>query len=281
MPESLRLILQQHAPWPISFHDFNGERIKPTFGKKNLLDDIIRRERFVCDSNSYWKREAGKKKNQHKAFIIPHTALDEPDDVSGNLFGNKVDFSNENIYFFTAAPYQGGLCLAIELYNSQFLKRFDPKKLKEASRERMEKTDVEYLKSEAEQMAQVRDEKKNILSFLELANVEDLPPVEVLERKKADLIRYIHSVAPRCFKDYRRAMNVAGQCFATLLLEQDDVGQKTRKEFNDTNRRNVFGDTLLFRDALWFKARILSNDRALTRMAEYGGLPEIKVVGVV
>ena len=100
MPESLRLIMQQNAPWPISFHAFNGERIKPTFGKKNLLDDIIRRERFVCDSNSSWKSEAGKKDNQHRAFIITHTALDEPEDVSGNLFGNKVDYSNENIFFF-------------------------------------------------------------------------------------------------------------------------------------------------------------------------------------
>jgi hypothetical protein len=97
IPESMRQVLQQYAPWPISFHAFNGERIKPTFGKKNLLDAIIRRERFVCDSNSSWKSEAGKKDNQNKAFIIPHTALDEPEDVSGNLFGSKVDFSNENI----------------------------------------------------------------------------------------------------------------------------------------------------------------------------------------
>lgn len=278
--EPLRQFLQHYAPWPISFHTFKGGRVKPTFGKKNLLDVILRRERFVCDSNSAWKDEAGKTYNQSKVFIVPHTALDEPEDIHGNLFGKKVDFRNENIFFFTAAPHQGGLCLAIENYNSDFLKRFSAEKLKQASRERMNKTDPQYLESERELLAQVRMEKENILSFLNVPNIENLPSVNDSEQIKSGIIQHIRSVGPKCFMDYRNAMNVAGLCYAALLLEQDDVGKKTRNEFSDPNRRNLFGDTLLFRDALWFNARILSNDRAIMRMAEYAALPEIKVRGM-
>lgn len=97
--EPFRCFLQHYAPWPISFHTFKGERIKPTFGKKNLLDVILRHERYVCDSNSFWKSESAKDCNQSKVFIVPHTALDEPEDVHGNLFGKKVDIRNENIFF--------------------------------------------------------------------------------------------------------------------------------------------------------------------------------------
>lgn len=279
--EPFRQFLQHYAPWPISFHTFKGERIKPTFGKKNLLDVILRHERFVCDSNSSWKDEAGKICNRSKVFIIPHTALDEPEDVHGNLFGKKVDFSNENIYFFTAAPYQGGLCLAIERYDSEFINRFSPDKIKQVSRERMKKTDPKYLESEREILAQVRKEKENILSVLNVPNIENLPSVKDSEQIKSGIINYVRSAGPKCFKNYQNAMNVAGLCYAALLLEQDDVGKKTRNEFSNPSRRNLFGDTWLFRDALWFNARILSNDRAVARMVEYVALPEIKVTGIV
>ena len=278
--EAQRQSLQQCAPWPISFHTFKGERIKPTFGKKNLLDVIMRRERFVCDSNSAWKNEAGKIGNQSKAFIIPHTALDEPEDVHGNLFGKKVNFSNENIFFFTAAPYHGGFCLAIERYDAQFQKRFSPDKLKQVSQERIKKTDAKYLESERELTVQVQTEKDNILSFLNLTDIADLPPAEVTEQIKSGIVQHVRSAGPKCFKDYLYSMNIAGLCYAALLLERDDVGKKTRNEFSDPNRRNLLGDVLLFRDALWFKARILSNDRAVARMAEYVALPEIKVTGM-
>jgi hypothetical protein len=270
--------LQYYAACPISFHTFTGEQMQPSFGKENLLDVLMQRERFLCDSNSSWKNEAGKTGNQSKAFIIPHTALDEPDDVHGNLFGKKVNNSNENIFFFTTAPPQVGFCLAIERYDS-LLKRISPKELKQASRERLKKT--EFVESERERMAQVQRERGNILSCLEMADIANLPPVEVTEQKKSDIINYIHSASAGCFRDYRSSMNIAGLCYAALLLERDDVGKKTRDEFSAPNRRNLLGDVLLLRDALWFKARILSNDGAVRRMAEYVAIPEIKVTGMV
>jgi hypothetical protein len=274
--------LHFHADSPISFHTFTGKQMEPSFGKVNLLDAIMQRERFVCDTNSFWKEESGKSSNQSKVFIIPHTTLDENDDVHGNIFGKKVDSKYRNIFFFSALPPQVGLGLAIERYDSQFIKRFSPDKFRQASRERLNKSDANYLKAERERMTQVLEQKKKILSLVELENVENLPPAAVTERRKSGAIRYVRREALKCFSDYSRSMNLAAICYAALLLERDAIGEKTRKEFSDQNRRNVFGDVLLFRDALWFKSRILSNDRAIVRMSEYvATMPEIKVTGII
>jgi hypothetical protein len=279
--EPHRQFLEHYASWPICFYTFKGKRVQPSFGNDDLLAVLLQHERFVCDSNSSWKEEAGKSSNLSKAFIIPHTALDEAEDVHGNLFGKKVKPSNENIFFVSAAPPQGKpIWLAIERYNSQFLKRLGPDKLKRASRERAKKSDAKYLESERERWAQVRREKENVLSVLEIADIENLAPVEDTDQRKSGIVQYVRSASPKCFMDYQCSMNVAGLCYAALLLERDNVGKNTRIEFSDPNRRNVLGDVLLLRDALWFKARILSNDGAVRRMAEYLALPEIKVTGV-
>jgi hypothetical protein len=273
--------LKHYASQPICFYTFKGKRVQPSFGNDDLLDVLLQHERFVCDSNSSWKDEAGKIGNKSKAFIIPHTALDEAEDVHGNLFGKKVNFSNDNVFFVSAVPPQGNpVWLAIERYNSEFLKRLSPDKLKRASRERLKKSDAKYLESERERWAQVLCEKENILSVLKIADIENLPSVEVSEQTKSGIIQYVRSAGPKCFTDYQSSMNVAGLCYAALLLERDNVGKKTRSEFNDPNRRNVLGDVLLLRDALWLKARILSNDGAVRRMAEYLALPDIKVTGL-
>ena len=277
--ERLVRFLIFHADWPISFHTFTGEQLQPSFGKDNLLDLILQRERFVCDSNSFWKEEATKLSNQSKAFIIPFTTLDEADDIRGNLFGKKVNADNGNIFFFSTIPIEAGLGLAIERYDSEFIKRF-PDKFRQASQERLMKTDAKYLEVERERIAQVQRQKENILSSLKMVEPVSLPPVEFAEREKLDRIKYIRSVSGRCFRDYSLSMNIVGLCCSALLLEQDDVGKKTRDDFNTPKKRNLFGDTLLVRDALWLNARILSSDRGVERIAAYVALPDIKVCGI-
>ena len=130
-------------------------------------------------------------------------------------------------------------------------------------------------------MASVLDLKQRILTTLNLSGVANLPSIDETEWKKAKIIQIVQSKAPSCFKDYWKAAEVASHCYAALLLERDEVGEKTRSEFNDPRRRNVFGDTRLVQNALWLNSRILSNDKAVGRMVEYLALPEIKVTGMV
>lgn len=276
-------MLQNDASWAVRFYTFKGESVGPHLLNEDLLEHLLRHERFVCDSNSSWKREADKSGNHCKMFILGHTVLDETDDVYGNIFGRRVNCANNNIYFFTNSPCQSGTCyLAIERYTPQSLLKHDPAKLKQVSRKRINKSDTQYLTSESDLMAQVRNEKGNILSLLKVRGIDlDNPPSEeIIESVKTELIQYVRSVSPKAFKDFRHCMNIAGLCYAALLLERDENGKKTRNEFNSPNRRNLWGDVLLLRDALWFKARILSNDGAVKRMAEYLALPEIKTTGI-
>ena len=123
--------------------------------------------------------------------------------------------------------------------------------------------------------------KQKIVAILNLSDVANLPPFEETERKKTKIIQSVRSKAPGCFKNYWNARDVVSNCYAALLLERDEVGEKTRNEFNDPQRRNVFGDTRLVQNALWLNSRILSNDNAVGRMVEYLALPEIKMSGMV
>ena len=275
--------LQKDAAWPISFYNFNGECVRSQLGEENLLELLLSRERFLCDSNSAWKAEASKKGNKSKVFIIGHTVLDEAENLYGNIFGNKLNCANENVFFFTTSPPSNGRCyLAIERYNPQTIKRHDAAKLKRWSRERMKKADPKHLESECDLMAQVCREKQNIHSVFKDAEIDldNLPPMKISEQVRRGIVQFIRSVSPKCFMDFQRSMNIAGLCYAAVLLERDDVGKKARDEFNQPNRRNILGDVLLLRDALWFKARVLSNDGGVRRMAEYLDLSEMKVTGI-
>lgn len=285
--EAQRQFIQQYAAaataaaCPVSIYTFKGEHIQSSLKKEHLLSVLMRRERFVCDSNSSWKDEAAKIGNQAKAFIIGQTCLDEPEDVRGNLFGKKVDITNENIFTFIITPHLGGTgCLAIEQYNSNYPLRFNQPMLQQLSQQRVKKTDPKYLESEREYLAAVQNDKKEILSFLNVADIANVPSGEAAEQKQSDMVQHIRSSGPSCCGNYMLSQVIAMGCYAALLLEQDDVGKKTRDEFSDPKRRNVFGDLCVIRDALWFKARILSNDRAVARMAKYVALPEIKVTGM-
>jgi hypothetical protein len=103
---------------------------------------------------------------------------------------------------------------------------------------------------------------------------------ELAKRAKLKIIQFIRLRARDCFHNYVVAADVAEFCYAALLLESDDVGEKTRKEF-DSSGRNIFGDTRLIQNALWLKSRILSDDRAVRRVAEYIAMPEMTVTGMV
>jgi hypothetical protein len=290
LPETARALLREQVKHSVGCYGLNGEDFQHAFDKERLLNLIIGKERFMVDSNSHWKSEAAKPENKHKAFIIGDTVLDEPDDFKGNLFGRKVNWRNNNIFLFgitnpkEVPPYKDAPpYLTIERYDAYLRKIADEEKLKRDSRPREKRTDAEFLAHEAKHMANVSGMKQAIAEKLEMAmrsqfiNATSLDNLE--ERAKSKIIQLIGLSARNCFQNYVIAADVAEFCYAALLLESDDVGEKTWKEFNGTGR-NIFGDTRLIQNALWFKSRILSDDRAVGRMAEYIGLPEMTVTGM-
>ena len=269
----------QHS---VSCYLLNGEHLQSDLDKENLLAVIMGMERFLLDTNSLGSlAEAKRPENHNKAFVLGETVADEVENLEALLFGRNVDNSNNNLFCFgfvgrdasgLPEPY-----LIIDRLDSHHRLIFNKQGLRDESRERAKRTDIEFLDRERERMAKVSGLKRCILEMLQLSDVASLPPSQFTERKKSQLVQVLRSEAPTSFNNYYNGVRVACLCYAALLLEQDEIGEKTRKEFTDPTRRNLFGDTRIIQNALWLKASILSNDRAVKRMVEYLSLPEISV----
>ena len=285
LTEAERQLLRQQIQHSCCCYSLDGEYLELPTDKENLRDEILTMDRrFVVDSNSRWKEEASKVENRNKAFIVGETVTDESDDLKGNLFGKKVDASNNNLFHFGMVaegprpPY-----LQIDRHDEFYPLIFDKQRLRMESQPREKRTDAEFFERERDHMQKVEGAKQVILGKLGLAVVlqaELLPLNELRQKVKAQIVELIRSQAPSCVSRYMPAAEIAMLCYAALLLEEDEIGTKTRNEFHDATRRNVLGDTRLIQNALWFNARILSSDGAVTRMAEYIAMPNIKVAGL-
>ena len=284
-----RIQYREFAKHSESCYTENGQYLKSPLDKEDLLSVLMRMERYLADSNlPGLLGEAKRPENRNKAFILGQTFTDERENLKDTLFGPKADNSNNNLFTFgyigwNKIQHLPTPCLAIHRLDAYYRPMMDEGRLRAASRSSATgvKQDADFTERERDHFDFVSDLKSRILNaILHLPDVTSLPPVEFTERKKAQLIQIVHSKASGCFLHYWNAVEVSSLCYAALLLEPDGVGKKTREEFNFKDeagnpKRNVFGDTRLIQNALWLNARILSNDRAVRRMVEYLGLPEI------
>jgi hypothetical protein len=289
LPETTRQLLREQAQHSVSCYGLNGQYLQNGFDKENLLAVLVRMERYIIDSNLLGSVcDAKEPKNRDKAFILGQTAEEETDNLEALLFGQNVDNSNNNLFIFgLVGPDASGLpapYLTIDRLDSHHQRIFNTKGLQKESRQRVKRMldDMEFIERERKGMADVLHFKEIILKeILRWPDITRLPPIEFNECKKVQLIEMIRAKAPSCFTNYSNAVCVASLCYAALLLEPDKIGVKTRNEFCEPNRRNVFGDTRLIQNALWLNARILSNDGAVTRMVEYLGLSEVTVANLL
>lgn len=286
VPESERPQIRELAKHSISCYTENGEHIKHPFDTENLLCVLMGMERYIVDSNLPGSvHDAKKPENRNKAFILGQTFTDERENLEDALLGSNADNSNNNLFDFgyvgEEITWLPTPCLMINRLDAHQRITFDTKglRMESRSREKRRKDDPEFIEMEQEQARNILGMKNLVLQKLSLSNIKCLPPAPFRERKRLKLIEVVRENAQNCFKNYTMGVEVATLCYAALLLEPDEdrVGKKTRKEFQEAGRRNVFGDTRLIQNALWLKARILSDDGAVKRMVEYLDLPEIAV----
>jgi len=293
--ESERLQFREFAKHSESCYTENGHYLKHRLDKEDLLSVLMRMERYLLDSNLPGSvAEAKRPGNRNKAFILGQTFTDERENLRDTLFGPKADNSNNNLFTFgyvgrNKIPYLPTPCLVIHRLDIYYRPMMDEDRLRASSPSTAKnlQQDTDLVERERDHFDYVSDMKRRILNdILQLPCVTHLPSVELAESKKAQLIHIIRSRASECFLRYWNAVEVSSLCYAALLLEPDEIGKKTRDEFNfhdevGNPKPNVFGDTRLLQNALWLKAHILSKDRAIRRMAEYLDLPEITVTEIV
>lgn len=90
----------------------------------------------------------------------------------------------------------------------------------------------------------------------------------LLDVPEAILAYYVRAQAEHCVRDFRKSCSIAEAAFALLLLRWASKDQGLAQGF-DNNTENLFNDTILIRDALFFQAAVLSSDLDVKRMSAY------------
>ncbi len=213
-------------------------------GGEDLFEVICSGERFVVDSNCEWKDRA---LNEPKvAFILGRTLGNERDNLQGELFNDKVRDGRRNVFIFTGDELGIGKLVVHRL---------------DIGFRALLKEEIPWLSGpDATDPSRWNCPQKR----LELIQQID----RLMKLSIEELRRDVTAGAPACFGRYALSCSIAEKCYALILLEGGRGVAKEKQKLRD-NHENSFGDTTLIRDALLFRAAILTEDELAKRMAFY------------
>jgi hypothetical protein len=114
--------------------------------------------------------------------------------------------------------------------------------------------------------------KRDVREALKIQNASELPPRNDphLTMVANYLKQFIQQTVAQCRHNFPIARRVSNLCHAVLLMEDSEI----RKEFDMPvpEYPNVFGDMFVLLTALLLKAKILTHDNGLIRMASYANI---------
>lgn len=261
----------------ITFLTFSGKEKLSTQG--NLFEAIQAFERrVVVDNHVDWFGLSGKPENSNTAFILGTTADRESsplhllvEDSSGKqkvrdnvfMFGMKSP-THEDILAGHRTPL-----LVISRLGEHATKMLNMDGLRNFDRPGGEKGKWNSSKS-------INDEKQKILDLLEIKNVGEIARLKDIKPLDGQLRSSIEQQRSKCFKRFWESNDVARLAYCRLLLMRDSVSRRTRKEFEELNNSNVFGDLHLIQNALFFNSCIASDDGAVRKMANFCGVQKFE-----
>lgn len=270
-----------------SMYGFTGKHIPHDFEKEDLLDVIKKRDTYVVDSNSDWKKVCTE--NPDKAFIIT-PALSRENPNTKDLILHEKRCKLGNIFSFGIDANLG--CILIDKIDEVFHYSFDNAKLTEASRGKGETV----AKQKAETWTAIEVEKQTIrdiiremlvritelskvpigTAFINSGRAADLPPnkeTQVMADAFKTTIKQLQLI-PDSKHHVSKSQKLAHLCYATLLLEdkQERKDEGTRFEFDCPQYEHVFGDMHIVQAAIYLQAKILTRDKTLEQMASYADI---------
>jgi hypothetical protein len=267
-------VIKNHS---CSFMTVDGRHFPHLTEREDLFARLFSMERYVVDTNANWKAEAAKPSNKDRAFVLTKTLTDEQDNIHTLFFGEKTKIHNDNIFvmaIYASAPLP---LMMLQKLDAYYKGTFDEEKLKAGSKplaERLVSKDAEIMAHHNKHIANVQQQRKDILTILGYSDIADLPPKSELVAERADYVASIQNAVPECFCNFQRSMDVARWCYCVLLIDLP----KIRTEFATPDNINVFGDMYLVHNALFTHSAILSNDKPLRRMASLAGIKCVKEV---
>lgn len=229
-----------------SIYDLNMNNLANSCGE-DLFNLISGMDRVIVDNGAEWKQQSLKEPN--KAFILGRTVSSEKHNLEGEFFNKKVKGGRKNVFLFAVKSINGLPIFRIHRLDSHF-KSTISKPLPTFS----EMTPAEE--------AQWNDPVKRLQLRDDIAETVTNFPSDLLQAKIKE------SVSP-AFKNYQLSYRVAGWAYALLL---QGISSKENKEWQKflNNDKNLFGDTALIQEALFFRAGVLSkNSQHLRPMTSY------------
>jgi hypothetical protein len=267
-----------------SMYDFTGKHLPHPYEKENLLEVIRKRDTYVVDTNSEWKKEC--KNYLAKAFIIT-PALSREQENTKELILDETRCKLSNIFSVGIIPKPG--YVLIDRMDSYFRYCFDDFKLTQASRgkgsivanQKIEhRQQIEHEKElirfqvGLELLFSVNSAHQSISKiFWDTGKAKDLPTPLQMEYATDKLKADIRRKTSECKYNINKSKTVVEMCHRTLLLEDEQI----RSEFDDPKKENVFGDMNILHGAIYLGASIMTKDIRLTKMASYAGIKCVHV----
>lgn len=234
----------------------------------NLFEEILRGDRYIVDTNSNWKGIAARPENRDKVFIIGKNVVDEQRDHKGLFFGPKTDISNNNIFIFGLSNEYPELAVGIERLDANFRRTLDKMGMAARLQSQNEEMDAYLKELDRQHMVQVENEKAAILLLLGVQKIQDLELTKKLTERISIFRSVIREHLPKCFFQWGISCHVARHCYALQLA----VKRRMRTQFAKSGDPNLFGDSLVLHNALFLRAKIISNDDLLGWMAKEAGI---------
>ena len=253
-----------------SMYDALGNHLPHDYEKENLLEVIGKRDAYLIDNSSEWRKHCLLPENRDKAFIIsPSLSRENPN--TKELILDKVRCKLGTIFSVGILPKRGGnFCILVDRLDEHFRYTFDNAKLTEASKGK----GPTVAKQREEIWRMIENEKREIRPLIEAQRAADLPPPERIRVKIETFKSEIKRLAPECKHNIYKAKELVALCYATLLMEdsQPKRDEGPRYEFDLPEYEHVFGDMYVVQGAIYLRANILTRDGPQTQMASYADI---------
>lgn len=234
---------------------------------KNLFQEILGMEaRYLIDTNIPWERYSAMPHYLNSAFVMGPTIAREKSRTAIFENSNGIKVRNNVFIFSLWPPKEGGLVMRLAI------ERLDGHTLAIRKRDELRRWDdpnyriEEYNPPEARQQ-----EKMSILEKLGMTQMSELKETKRMHQAADNLKNSLKQKAKDSFRDFRKCIDVAERAYGILLADSQSALNEFRQ--SDPHDRNVFGDTEVIQNALFFGATVLStNHKHVGKMAEYCGL---------
>jgi len=210
---------------------------------EDLFKTIQGMERVIVDNNAEWKKRS--LAEPHRAFILGQAIDNEKSDLEGEFFNEEIREGRNNVYLLGLDFRNEPGKILIDRLDSQFRAFFKsplPRLFEEVT-----------TWNDPDKRLKLRDRIAKLTSFFTEKQMQER----------------INEQLPRCVGNFVLSCCTAEFTYALLLVNIYHKDSSEREKFIQ-NHKNLFGDTSMIRDALFFDAQILSDDeKHVHKMASY------------